>query len=86
MLRCCHQYFGGVFKVALYDRWLVVISGRKLIDELRKRPDDEVSSLGAVEEACLNDVVSWIFLTLLLSGFQLQVLCREASHRGSISC
>ena len=61
MLRCCHQYFGGVFKVALYDRWLVVISGRKLIEDLRKRPDDEVSFTEAIEDV---RVLLWCYRTL----------------------
>ncbi|CDO73436.1 hypothetical protein BN946_scf185013.g71 [Trametes cinnabarina] len=38
------KYYGSVFKIAMFDRWLVVVSGPKLVDELRKRPDDELST------------------------------------------
>ena len=37
------QYKGGVFKVPAIDRWIVVVSGPELIDELRKMPDEMVS-------------------------------------------
>ncbi|KAI9060502.1 cytochrome P450 [Trametes sanguinea] len=36
-------YHGSVFKVAMMDQWLVVVSGPELVDELRKRPDNELS-------------------------------------------
>nr|BAD94560.1 cytochrome P450 [Phanerodontia chrysosporium] len=35
---------GRAFKVALIDRWLVVLSGKKLVEELQKMPDDTVES------------------------------------------
>ncbi|EKM61840.1 uncharacterized protein PHACADRAFT_112752 [Phanerochaete carnosa HHB-10118-sp] len=38
------QHKGRAFKVAMVDRWLVVLSGKKLVDELQKMPDDTVSS------------------------------------------
>ncbi|EKM49583.1 uncharacterized protein PHACADRAFT_106360 [Phanerochaete carnosa HHB-10118-sp] len=38
------KHKGRTFKVAMVDRWLVVLSGKKLIDELQKMPDDMVSS------------------------------------------
>ncbi|KAJ3007828.1 hypothetical protein NUW54_g3393 [Trametes sanguinea] len=37
-------YYGSVFKVAMLDQWLVVVSGPKLVEELRKRPDNEFSA------------------------------------------
>ncbi|KAL7285069.1 hypothetical protein ACG7TL_000160 [Trametes sanguinea] len=37
-------YYGSVFKVAMLDQWLVVVSGPKLVEELRKRPDSEFSA------------------------------------------
>ena len=37
----------------MLDRWLVVISGPELIEEVRKFPDDQVSFLDAVEEVGL---------------------------------
>ena len=39
-----------MFKVALFDQWMVVVNGRKLVDDLRKRPDDELSFNEAIEE------------------------------------
>ncbi|OBZ79756.1 Ent-kaurene oxidase [Grifola frondosa] len=44
------KYRGSVFKVPMLDQWLVVVSGPKLIDDLRKSPDDHLSFLeGAAE-------------------------------------
>ena len=40
-MECQHK--GGVFKVPAIDRWIVVVSGPELIDELRKMPDEMVS-------------------------------------------
>ena len=57
----CSQFYGGVFKIALFDKWLVVISGRKLIEDLRKRPDDEVSFTEAIEDV---RVLLWCYRTL----------------------
>ncbi|KAJ8464090.1 hypothetical protein ONZ51_g9826 [Trametes cubensis] len=44
------KYHGSVFKVAMLDQWLVVISGPQLLDEIRKRPDDEVTFQAAADE------------------------------------
>ncbi|KAI1792379.1 cytochrome P450 [Ganoderma leucocontextum] len=38
------RYYGSPFKVALLDQWLVIVSGPKLVDELIKRPDNELSA------------------------------------------
>lgn len=48
--RLLSQYKGRVFKVALIDRWLVVINGTKLVDELQKMPDDKVSFMEAAAD------------------------------------
>ena len=37
----------------MLDGWLVVFTGPKLIDELRKSPDDELSSVEGTAEVCL---------------------------------
>ncbi|KAH9895701.1 cytochrome P450 [Cubamyces lactineus] len=37
------KYHGSAFKVAMLDQWLVVISGSKLIEDVGKRPDHELS-------------------------------------------
>lgn len=38
-----YKYKGGVFKVPELFRWHVIVSGSKLIDELRKAPDEFLS-------------------------------------------
>ena len=49
------KYKGGMFKLAMQDRWLVVVNTPELIEELRKLPDDQVSFIDAVHE-----VRSWM--------------------------
>ena len=49
-LRWHWQYPGSVFRVALLENWIVVVSGRRMVEELRKRPDDELSHLLSVQE------------------------------------
>ncbi|KAI0067894.1 cytochrome P450 [Artomyces pyxidatus] len=44
----CQKYKSGVFKVAMPDYWLVVATGRQLIEDLRKAPDDVLSMAQAV--------------------------------------
>lgn len=39
-----------VFKIAMLDRWLVVVSGAQMNEELRKIPDDQASFDDAAEE------------------------------------
>ncbi|KAI0719015.1 cytochrome P450 monooxygenase [Fomitopsis betulina] len=45
ILEGCSKY--DVFKIALSDQWLVVVSGRDMNDELRKYSDDTMSALEA---------------------------------------
>ncbi|KAH9895714.1 cytochrome P450 [Cubamyces lactineus] len=45
-----NKYHGSVFKVAMLDQWLVVVSGLKLVEDVRKRPDQELSFLEAAGE------------------------------------
>ncbi|EMD42271.1 hypothetical protein CERSUDRAFT_110800 [Gelatoporia subvermispora B] len=45
------KYKDSTFKVALFDRWLVVVSGRTLVEELRRLPDDQVSFEKGAEES-----------------------------------
>ncbi|KAH9942847.1 cytochrome P450 [Amylocystis lapponica] len=40
----------SVFKIAMPDRWLVVVNGPKLIDELRRLPDDQMSFHEAADD------------------------------------
>ncbi|KAI0080654.1 cytochrome P450 [Panus rudis PR-1116 ss-1] len=37
------KHKGGIFKVAMLDKWVIVVTGPKLVDELRKFPDNQVS-------------------------------------------
>ncbi|RPD64698.1 cytochrome P450 [Lentinus tigrinus ALCF2SS1-6] len=44
------RFHGSTFKIALFGQWMVVVSGPKMVDDLRRRPDDEVSFLEGAEE------------------------------------
>ena len=48
-----NQHKGGLFKLALPDRWLVVVNGKKLVDELHRFSDDYVSLTEGVGEVRL---------------------------------
>ena len=50
MLLTIPQFHGKAFKIALLDQWTVVVSGPKMVDELRKRPDEELSFIEGTEE------------------------------------
>ncbi|KAH9939336.1 cytochrome P450 [Epithele typhae] len=51
MLREGYQkYYGTVFKIAMLDGWIVVFTGPKLIDELRKSPDEDLSAVEGTAE------------------------------------
>ncbi|KAI0828877.1 cytochrome P450 [Trametes gibbosa] len=45
------KYYGSVFKVPLLEGWMLVVSGPKMIDELRRRPDHELSFLENVADS-----------------------------------
>ncbi|EGN97958.1 hypothetical protein SERLA73DRAFT_182766 [Serpula lacrymans var. lacrymans S7.3] len=44
------KYKGGLFKIPLMDRWMVIATGSQLIDEMRKVADDELSLQEAVDD------------------------------------
>ncbi|TFK56600.1 cytochrome P450 [Heliocybe sulcata] len=44
------RYRGGVFKIARPDRWLVVVTGPKLMEEFRMAPDDVLSFVEATND------------------------------------
>ncbi|PAV15395.1 cytochrome P450 [Pyrrhoderma noxium] len=44
------KFKGKTFKIPQYDRWVVVVSSPKLIDELRRAPDDVLSFTHANDE------------------------------------
>ncbi|PIL27970.1 cytochrome P450 [Ganoderma sinense ZZ0214-1] len=58
MLRNCRavleegygKYPEQTFKLPALDRWMVVVSGRELVEELRKRGDDELSQPEGAQE------------------------------------
>ena len=37
------QYPESAFKIATFDRWMVIVSGRSMVEELRKRGEAELS-------------------------------------------
>ncbi|KAI1791098.1 cytochrome P450 [Ganoderma leucocontextum] len=39
------KFYGTIFKISMLDGWIVIFTGPKLIDELRRSPDDELSSV-----------------------------------------
>nr|VWO96212.1 Cytochrome P450 51 [Ganoderma boninense] len=45
------KYPNGTFKVPASDRRMVVVSGRELVEELRKRGDEELSAPGGSQES-----------------------------------
>ena len=53
MLIASEQYRGKVFKIATLDRWAVVISGKALVDELRRLPEDVMSVQAGLNEASM---------------------------------
>ncbi|PCH34303.1 cytochrome P450 [Wolfiporia cocos MD-104 SS10] len=44
------KYKGSAFRIPMFDRWVVVVCGAAMAEELRKVPDDEMSFLQAAEE------------------------------------
>jgi hypothetical protein len=56
------QYKGRLFKVAMLDRWLVLVTGPQLIEELRVLPESDMSLHEALCQVCallLNLVASF---------------------------
>ena len=52
------QFHNSVFKVALLDQWLVVVT-RSLLEEYRKRADDELSFIEGVENV-RTQLITWL--------------------------
>ncbi len=46
------QFYGTIFKISMLDGWLVVFTGPKLIDELRRSPDEELSAVEGTTQVC----------------------------------
>ena len=86
------QYHGSVFKVALLQHWMVVVSGPKMVEDLRRRPDDELSFTEGTEEvrgmAILREPYDlwtdpFIHFRLCRSGISSSLRC-QISHTTSI--
>ncbi|KAI1786992.1 cytochrome P450 [Ganoderma leucocontextum] len=43
------KYPDSVFKIAMFDCWVVIAAGRNMVEELRKRPEELSASLGLGE-------------------------------------
>ncbi|KAK7460911.1 hypothetical protein VKT23_008839 [Stygiomarasmius scandens] len=50
-----YKYPGGAFKVPLIDRWLVFVNGSKMVDDIRRAADEELSFPDAVLESLQTD-------------------------------
>ncbi|ESK83522.1 cytochrome p450 [Moniliophthora roreri MCA 2997] len=46
----CRKYPGRAFKIPTLDGWQVVVNGPKLIDDIRRAPEKELSNLEAIED------------------------------------
>jgi cytochrome P450 len=44
------KYYGSVFKVPMMEKWMAVVSGPQLIDDIRRAPEDALSFMGAAVE------------------------------------
>ncbi|TFK66494.1 cytochrome P450 [Pluteus cervinus] len=49
------KYYGGSFKIAMPTHWMVMVTGPKLTDELRRAPEDQLSSIDAIGEGIQVD-------------------------------
>lgn len=48
------QFYNTTYKVPTLDSWLVIVSGPKMIDDVRRRPDGEMSFDAGVQEVCMR--------------------------------
>ncbi|KAI0079530.1 cytochrome P450 [Panus rudis PR-1116 ss-1] len=47
------KYKGGMYKIPLLDRWLVIVTTPSAIEELRRLPSDQVNFMGAASDTIL---------------------------------
>uniref|UniRef100_A0A0W0EXE4 Cytochrome P450 n=1 Tax=Moniliophthora roreri TaxID=221103 RepID=A0A0W0EXE4_MONRR len=47
----CRKYPNRAFKFATMDKWVVVVNGPKLVDDIRRAPEDVLSNLEALDDA-----------------------------------
>lgn len=66
---------------------MVVVSGRKLVDDLRKRPDEELSFIEAIEEVrAINSCAGYYGEDVnIYLDYALQAYHRSRPHRRSLS-
>lgn len=50
-----HKYNSKMFRVPLIDKWIVVLSGSKLVDDVRQSREEDLSFVEAVSD------VSYLF-------------------------
>ncbi|KAI1789130.1 cytochrome P450 [Ganoderma leucocontextum] len=43
------KHYGSAFKIPLLDRWMVIVCGPKMIEDIRRRPEYELSFTATVE-------------------------------------
>ena len=55
----CEQYGGKPFRLATHMFWEVVVSDTKLIDELRRAPDDQLSFNDGVNDVRISRDLVW---------------------------
>ena len=55
---------GGVFKVPEFFRWHVIVTGRALVEELRKANDDELNFDEGVKDVrgVMNDLLHFVLM------------------------
>ncbi|KAH9482481.1 Cytochrome P450 monooxygenase 151 [Psilocybe cubensis] len=49
------KYYGGAFKVSMMSKWMVVITGPDMINDIRKASDEQLSSRAAIAETAQSD-------------------------------
>lgn len=59
----CVKYPGRIFRVALLDRWMIVAAGSKLVDDIRKAPDEQLSMDETGADVCAHSSFYINFLT-----------------------
>ncbi|KAM6503707.1 Cytochrome P450 [Amanita muscaria] len=51
-----NKFHGSLFKIPTLTSWIIVATGGKLIDEIRRSPDDVLSSHGAMKEMMYSEL------------------------------
>ncbi|EMD32089.1 hypothetical protein CERSUDRAFT_58933 [Gelatoporia subvermispora B] len=50
-----HKFKGSTFKIAAMDRWIVIVNGPTMVEELRSLPDEKASFMHAIGEIVQPD-------------------------------